>query len=93
MIKQERRTVVKKMSNKDLLNILWLLENCKDVSDVDLTKLTYGIISSCELQSVTTSDGAIQLTGSWTEFILIMIAFIKKLLKFEKVCYLIMKIL
>ena len=39
MIKQERRTVVKKMSNKDLLNILWLLENCKDVSDVDLTKL------------------------------------------------------
>ncbi len=39
MIKQERRTVVKKMSNKDLLNILWLLENCKSVSDVDLTKL------------------------------------------------------
>ena len=39
MTKQERRTVVKKMSNKDLLNILWLLENCKSVSDVDLTKL------------------------------------------------------
>lgn len=39
MAKQERRTVVKKMSNKDLLNILWLLENCKSVSDVDLTKL------------------------------------------------------
>lgn len=39
MVKQERRTVVKKMSNKDLLNILWLLENCKNVSDVDLTKL------------------------------------------------------
>lgn len=41
--------------------------------DVDLTKLTYGIISSCELQSVTTSDGVMQLTGSWTEFILIML--------------------
>ena len=34
-----KRTIVKKMSNKDLLNVLWLFENCKSAADVDLTKL------------------------------------------------------
>ena len=40
---------------------------------IEVGKLTYGIIDSCELKSVETMDGLIELDGSWTEFILIML--------------------
>jgi len=40
---------------------------------IDLTKLTYGIIDSCELTSINMMDGQISLSNSWIELLLIMI--------------------
>ena len=38
----------------------------------DLTQLTYGMIDNCDLISVYTEDGTIELTGSWIELIISM---------------------
>lgn len=41
--------------------------------DLDLTKMRYGVISSCYVTSVTLHDGAIKLENSWIELLLIML--------------------
>lgn len=38
----------------------------------DLTQLTYGMIDNCDLISVYTEDGTVELTGSWIELIISM---------------------
>ena len=40
---------------------------------VDLTKLSYGYINSCDLLSVTVEDGTVELENSWIEYILMML--------------------
>lgn len=40
---------------------------------IDLTKLTYGIIDSCELTGINMMDGQIDLSNSWIELLLLMI--------------------
>ena len=40
---------------------------------VDLTRLSYGYINSCDLLSVTVEDGTVELENSWIEYILIML--------------------
>lgn len=42
-------------------------------TSIDLTKLTYGIIDSCELTSIKMMDGQIDLNNSWIELLLLML--------------------
>lgn len=44
-----------------------------DKTVVTLSKLRYGLINSCNLQSVTIQEGTIDLKESWLEFILILL--------------------
>lgn len=45
-----------------------------DKGTIDLTKLRFGIIDSCDLLSVRTMDGVITLKDSWLELVIMMLS-------------------
>lgn len=57
--------IVKNFNSKDKFRAI--------KADIDLTRLTYGVIEGHKLEYVNTPDGVIYLNDSWIEFILLML--------------------
>jgi hypothetical protein len=73
--KQKRANIEKKSKGPKLSKDYFNMDPFKlDRGTVDLTKLRYGMIESCDLLSVTTMEGVIELKGSWLELVMTMMA-------------------
>lgn len=77
---KKKQTSKDKKLEKEKQKLFKLSNNYADDSeytntnvDIDLTRLRYGMISSCELTQVSLEDGVIQLEKSWIQFIILMI--------------------
>lgn len=72
--KQKKIDKEKKSKGPKLCSNYTCMKPLKSASTkIDLTKLTYGHINSCDLVEVTMADGTINIDNSWTELLLIMI--------------------
>jgi hypothetical protein len=64
-------TVIKKPK---LLKNYKTMETCKyDTLEIPVSKLSYGIINSCEIKTFITPEGRIELTNSWLELLIILL--------------------
>lgn len=77
---KKKQTSKDKKQEKEKQKLFKLSSNYADDSeyintnvDIDLTRLRYGMITSCELTQVSLEDGVIQLEKSWIQFIILMI--------------------
>ncbi|MBO5386847.1 MAG: hypothetical protein J6A59_01710 [Lachnospiraceae bacterium] len=66
---EEKKSKGPKIS-KDYMN---RTEYKHDNVQLDLTKLKYGIIESCDVDAVILPEGTIQLKGSWLELLIVML--------------------